>query len=191
MGGQGIERLLLLLFTHSVLSNSLKPHILQHARFPHPSLVPRVCWNLCSLSQWCYLTISSSATLFSSCPQSFPAPGSFPMSRLFISGGQSIGASASASVLPMNIQGWFPLGLIGLVSLLSKGLSRGFSGTTIQIFSWQSWFQLVIWEDFLVHKVRVLLILAALGLHCSLKASLVMVLRLSIAHTFSRGYVGS
>ena len=100
-------------FSRSVVSNSLKPHGLQHARLPCPSLVPRVCWNLCSLSQWCYLTISSSATLFSSCPQSFPAPGSFSMSQLFISGGQSIEASASASVLPMNTQGWFPLGLAG------------------------------------------------------------------------------
>ena len=119
-------------FSCSVMSDSLWPYLLQHARLPCPSLVPRVCWNLCSLSQWCYLTISSSATLFSSCPQSFPAPGSFSMSQLFISGGQSIEASASASVLPMNTQGWFPLGLAGLVSLLSKGLSTVFSSTSFE-----------------------------------------------------------
>ena len=151
---------------------------IQHTRLLCPPQSPQVCSNSCTLSRWCHPTISSSVIPFSSCPQIFPASGSFPTSQLFTSGGQSIGASASA--LPMKFHGWFPLGLAGLVSLLSKGLSRGFSGTTIQIFSQQSWSQLVIWEDFLVHKVRVLLlILAALGLHCSLKASLVMVLRLS------------
>ena len=87
--------------------------------------------KLMSLSWWCHPTISSSASLFSSCPKSFPASGSFPMSRLFTSGGQSIGASASTSVLPMNIQGWFPLGLTGLISLLSRGLSTVLSSTTI------------------------------------------------------------
>ena len=95
--------------------------------------------NSCPLSQWCHPTMSSSVVPFS-CPQSFPASGSFPMSQLFTSGGQSIGASASASVLPMNIQGWFPLGLTGLISLLSKGLSRIFSSTTVrkhQFFSTQ------------------------------------------------------
>ena len=97
-----------------------------------PSLSPRVCWNSCPLSQWYPLTISSSVVLFSSCPQSFPASGSFPMSWCFASTGQSVGASASASVLPMNIQGWFPLGLTGLISLLSKGLSRVFSSITVQ-----------------------------------------------------------
>ena len=86
--------------------------------------------NSCPLSQWCHLTMSSSATLFSFCLQSFPALGSFPMSQLFTSGGQSIGASTSASIPPMNIQGWFPLGLTGLISLQSKGLSRVFSRTT-------------------------------------------------------------
>ena len=95
----------------------LPPHGLQHSRLPCPSLFPRVCSNLCPLSWWCHPTISSSVTLFS-CPQSFPASGSFPMSRLFASGGWSIGASAS--VLPMNIQGWIPLGLTSLTSLLSK-----------------------------------------------------------------------
>ena len=93
------------------MSDSLRPHGLQHARPPCPSLSPRVCLNSCPLSRWYYLTTSSSAALFSSCPQSFPASGSFPMTQLFASGSQSIGASAS--VLPMYIQGWFPLGLTG------------------------------------------------------------------------------
>ena len=110
-------------------SDSLQLHGPQGARLPCPSLSPRVYSNSCPLSQWCYPTMSSSAAPFSSCPQSFPASGSFPMSQLFPSGGQSIGASAS--VLPVNIQGWFPLGLTGLISLLSKGLSRVLSNTTI------------------------------------------------------------
>ena len=105
-----------------------KPHGLQHARLPFPSPSPRAC---CPLSRWCHLIISSSVVPFSSYLQSFPASGSFPMSWLFASGGQSIGASASALVLPMNIQGWFPFGLTGLISLLSKGLSRVFSNTTV------------------------------------------------------------
>ena len=105
------------------------PHGLQHTRLPCPSLSPRVCSD--SSSQWCYLTISSSATLFSFCLHSFPASGSFPMSWLFASGGQSIGASASVVVLLMNIQGWFSLGLTGLISLQSKGLSRVLSSTTV------------------------------------------------------------
>ena len=109
------------------MSDSLWPHGLQHTRLPCPSQPPGVCWNSCPLSWWCHPTISSSIAPFSSCPQSFPASGSFLMSRLFASGGQSIRASASASVLPMNIQGWFPLGLTGLLSLQSKGLSRVFS----------------------------------------------------------------
>ena len=94
--------------------------------------LPEFCSNSYPLSQWCHPTISSSAARFSSCPQSFPASGSFPMSWLFMSDGQSIRASASASVLPMNIQGWFPSGLTGLMALLSKGLSRVFSSTTVQ-----------------------------------------------------------
>ena len=106
-------------------------HGLQHARLLCPPLSPRVCANSCPLSQWCYLTISSSVTPFSSCPWSFPVSGSLSMSQLFPLGGQSTGASASASVLPMSIQGWFPLGLIGLISMLFKGLSRVFSSTTI------------------------------------------------------------
>ena len=104
------------------MSNSLWPHGLQHARLPCPSLFPEVCSNLWPLSYWCYPNISSSAVPFSFCLQSFPASGSFPMSWLFASGSPSIGASASASVLPMNIQGWVPLGLTGLISLQSKTL---------------------------------------------------------------------
>ena len=122
----------LLLFSCQVMSDSLWPHGLQYARPPCPSPFPGGFPSSCPLNQWCYPTISSSVALFSSCLQSFPASGSFPSSPLFVSGGQSIGASASASVLPMNIQDWFSLGLIGLISLLSKGLSRVFSNTTVQ-----------------------------------------------------------
>ena len=111
------------------MSNSLWLHELQHTRLLCPSLSPGVCSNSCPLSWGCHPTISSLVALFSACPQSFPASGSFLMSRLFTSGGQNIGMSASASVLPMNIQGWFPLGLTGLVSLLSKRLSRVFFST--------------------------------------------------------------
>ena len=107
---------LLWLFSSSVVSNSLRPHGLQHARLPCPLPSPGACSNSCPLSWWYHSTISSSVARFSSCPQSFPASGSFPMSWLFTSHGQSIWASASASVLPMNIQGWFPLGLTGLIS---------------------------------------------------------------------------
>ena len=114
------------------MSDSLQLYGLQHARLLCPLLFLRVCSNSCPLSRWCYLTISSSATLFSFCLQSFPATRSFPMSRLFASGGQSIGASASASVFPITIQGWFPLGLTGLISLQSNELSRVFCRTTIQ-----------------------------------------------------------
>ena len=116
-------------------------HGQEHVRLPCPSLSSRVCSNSCPLSQWCHSTISSSVAPFSSRPQSFPAPGSFLMSQLFTSGGQSIGASASASVLPMNIHSWFPSGLTGLISLLFKGLSWVFSSTTVrkhQFFSAQS-----------------------------------------------------
>ena len=113
------------------MTDSLGPHGLQHSRLPCPSLSPGVHSNSCPLSQWCHPTISSSVAPFSF-SQSFPASGSFPMSQLFTSGGQSIGASTSASVLPMNIQDWFPLGLAGLISLQSKGLSRVFSNTTVQ-----------------------------------------------------------
>ena len=103
------------------MSDSLWPHGLQHGRLPCPSLFPRVCSNSCPLSQWCHPTISSSVTLFSSCPQSFLASGSFQTNQLFASGGQNIGASASASVLLMNIQGWFLLGLTGKYCLMTTG----------------------------------------------------------------------
>ena len=115
----------------SVMPNSLRPHGLQHTRLPCPSLSPGVCSNLCPLSCQCNPTISSSVAPFTSCPHSFPESGSFPMSQLFAPGGQSIGASAPATVLPMNIQGWSPLGLTGFISLLSKGLSRVFFHTTV------------------------------------------------------------
>ena len=119
-------------FSHSLVSDSLRPHGLQHARFPCPSPTPGACSNSCPSSWLCHPTISSSVIPFSSCLLSFPTSGSFPMSQLFASGSQSIGASASASVPPMNIQDWFPLGLIDFISLQSKGLSRVFSNTTVQ-----------------------------------------------------------
>ena len=122
------------------------PSGLQHTRFLCPPLFLRACSNSCPLSQWCYPTISSSVTPFSSCPQPFSASGSFPMSRLFASGGQSIRASA----LPMNIQGWFPLGLTGLISLQSKGFSIVFSNATIgkhQFFGTQP----SLWSNFHIH----------------------------------------
>ena len=115
-----------------VISNSLWPHGLQHARPLCPSPSPKVCPSSCPLHQWWHPTISSSAIPFSSCLQSFPASESFPMSQLFTSGGQSIGISASASVFTMNIQDWFPLGLTGWISLQSKGPSRVFSNPTVQ-----------------------------------------------------------
>ena len=111
-------------FSHSVMSDSLWPHGLQHARLSCPSPTPGACSNSCPLSRWCHPTISSSAVSFSSCPQSLSASGSFQMSQLF--------TSASASVLPMNIQDWFPLGWTGWISLQSKGLSRVFSNTTVR-----------------------------------------------------------
>ena len=111
---------------------TLQSHGLQHARPPCPSPTPGVYSNSCPLSQWCHPTISSSVIPFSSCLQSFPASGSLQMSQLFTSVGQSIGISASTSVLPMNIQDWFPLGLTGLISLQSKVLSRVFSNNTVQ-----------------------------------------------------------
>ena len=119
-------------FSSSVMSDSLRPHGLQHARLPCPSSTPRAYSKSCPLSRWCHPTISSSVVPFSSCLQSFPASGSFQMSHLFTSGGQSIGDSASASVLPMNIQDWFPLGWPSWNSLQCKGLSRVFSNTTVQ-----------------------------------------------------------
>ena len=119
-------------FGCSVVSNSLRPHGLQHAKPPCPSPTPRVYSDLCSLSWWCHPIISSSIVPFSSHLQSFPASGSFQMSQFFTSGGQSIGVSVSTSVLPMNIRDWFPLGWTGWISLQSKRLSRVFSNTTVQ-----------------------------------------------------------
>ena len=120
------------MFNGSVVSDSLRPHGLQHTRLPCPSPTPGAYSNSCPLNQWCHPTISSSVVPFSSCFQSFPAQGSFQMSQFFASGDQSIGVSASASVLPMNIQDWFPSVLTGWISLQSKGLSRVFSSTTVQ-----------------------------------------------------------
>ena len=119
-------------FSRSVVSKSLWPHDPQHARPPCLSPSPGVHPHPRPLSRWCYLIISSSVVPFSSCPQSFPASGSFQMSNLFASGGQSIGISTSTSILPMNTQDWSPLGRIGWISLQSKGLSRVFSNITVQ-----------------------------------------------------------
>ena len=127
-----IYKVLSVQFSCSVMSDSLWPHGLQHAKPPCPSPTPRVYSNSCPFSQWCHPTISSSVVLFSSCLQSFPASGSFPVSQLFATGGQSIGVSASASVLPINLQDWFPLGWTGWISLQSKELSSVFSNTTVQ-----------------------------------------------------------
>ena len=118
-------------FSRSVVFNSLWPCGLQHARLPCPSSTPRIYSNSCQLSQWCHLTISFSTVPFSSCLQSFSASGSFPVSSLH-QVAKILGVSASASVLPMNIHDWFPLGLTGWISSQSKGLSRVFSNTTIQ-----------------------------------------------------------
>ena len=138
-------------FSCSVMSNSLWPHELQYTRPPCPSPTPRVYSNSCPLSRWCHPTISTSVIPFSSCPQCFPTSGSFPMSWFFTSGGQSIEASVSASFLPMNIQDWFPLGLTGLISLWSEGLSGVLSSTTIrkhQFFGTQ----LSLWSNSHIHS---------------------------------------
>ena len=137
-------------FSHSVMSNSLQPHGLWHVKLSCPSPTPGAYSNLCPSSQWCHSTISSSVVPFSSCFQSFSASGSFPMSPFFISGGQSIEVSASASVLPMSTQDWFPLGLTGLISLQFKGLSRVFSNTTIQKHQFFS-AQLSLWFNSHIH----------------------------------------
>ena len=137
-----------LLFDCSVVSDSFWHHGLEHSRLPCPSLSPEVCSKSCPLSQWCHPTISSFITPFSSLLQSFPASESLPVSQFFASGGQSIGASAS--VLPMNIQYWFPLGWTGWISLLSKGLQRVFSSTTVwkhQFFSAQP----TLWSNSHIH----------------------------------------
>ena len=119
-------------FSHLVVSNSLQLHEPQHARPPCPSPTPRVYPNSCPSSRWCHPTISSSVIPFSSCLQSFPASGSFPMSQFFASGGQSTGVSASASVLPMNIQDWFPLEWTGWISLLLDLLADIFQRTLLK-----------------------------------------------------------
>ena len=119
-------------FSHSVVSDSLRPHESQHARPPCQSPTPGVYSDSCPLSRWCHPAISSSVILFSSCPQSLPALGSFPVNQLFAWGGQSVGVSALASVLPVNTQDWSPLGWTGWISLQSKGLWRVFSNTTVQ-----------------------------------------------------------
>ena len=137
-------------FSHSVMSDSFWPHGLQFARLPCSSPTPRAYSNSCPSSQWCHPTISSSVVPFSSCLQSFPASGSFPMSQLITSSGQSMGVSASASVLPMIIQDWFPLGLTGWISLQSKGLSRVFSNTTVQKHQFLST-QLSLWCNSHIH----------------------------------------
>ena len=134
----------------SSVADSLRPHGLQHARLPCPSPTPRVQPNSSPLSRWCQPTISSFVVPFSSCPQSFPASGSFQMSQFFASGVQSIGVSASTSVLPMNIQDWFPLGWTGRISLLSKGLSRVSSNTTVQKHQFFS-AHLSLWSNSHIH----------------------------------------
>ena len=137
-------------FSHSVVSDFLQPHEPQHTRPPCPSPTPGFHPNPCPLSQWCHPTISSSVIPFSSCLQSFPASGSFQMSQLFASGGQSIGVSASTSVLPMNTQDWSPLGWTGWNFLQSKGLSRVFSNTTVQKHQFFS-AQLSLWSNSSIH----------------------------------------
>ena len=137
-------------FSCSVVSDSLWPQGLQHARFPCTSPTPEVCSNSCPSGWWCHSTILSSVVPFSSCLHSFPASGSFPMSLFFTSGGQSIGASASASVLPVNIQDWSPLGWTGWISLQSKELSRIFSNTTAQKHQFFT-AQLSLWSNSHIH----------------------------------------
>ena len=144
--------LLLLLFICPVMSDSLRPRGLQHARPPCPSPSPGVCPSSSSLHWWCHPTISSSVIPFSSCLQSFPALRTFPMSHPFTSDGQNTGASVSASVLPVYIQGWSPLRLTGLISLLSKGFSRVFFSTTV----WEHQFFIVqpsLWSNSHIHTL--------------------------------------
>ena len=137
-------------FSCSVLSDSLWPHGLQQARLPCPSPIPRVYSESCPLSRWCHPTISSSVILFSSCLQSTPASRSLQMSQFFASGGQSIGVSASVSILSMNIPDWFPLGGTGLISLQPKGLSRVFSNATVQKHQFFGT-QLSLWSNSHIH----------------------------------------
>ena len=140
----------LLSCSRSVMFDSLPLHGLQDSRLPCPSPSPRACSNTCPLSQWCHPTISSSVIPLFLCLQSFPVSGSFLMNQSFASGGQSLGVSASASVLPINIQDWFPLGLTGLISLQSKGLSRIFSNTTVQKHQFFGT-QLSLWSNTHIH----------------------------------------
>ena len=132
------------------MSDSLQPYEPQHARPPCPSPTPRAYSNSCPSSRWCHPTISSSVIPFSSCAQSFPASGSFPMSQFFASGGQVIGASASVTVLPMNSRDWFPLGLTGLISFQSQALWRVFSNTTVQKHQFFS-AQISLWLNSHIH----------------------------------------
>ena len=132
------------------MSDSLQPHRLQQARPPCPSPTPKAYPNSCPLSRWCHPTNSSSVIPFSSCLQSFPASGSFQVSQFFATGGQSIGASTSVSFLPMNIQDLFPIGLTGLISLLSKGLLRVFSKTIVQTHQFFGT-QLSLWAKSHIH----------------------------------------
>ena len=134
----------------SVMSNSLQPHGLQHTKLPYPSPIPGACSNSCPSSRWCHPTISSSVVHFSSCLQSFSASGSFQMSQFLASGGQSYWRFSSASVLPMNIQDWFPLRLIGLISLQSKALSSIFSNITVQKHQFFG-SQLSLWSNSHIH----------------------------------------
>ena len=133
-----------------MVSDSLRSQEPQHARLPYPSPSPRACSNSCASSLWCHPTISSSVVPFSSRLQSFPASGSFPVSQFFASGGQSIGVSASSSVLPRNIQDWSPLGWTGWISLQTKGLSRVFSNTTVQKHQFFS-IQPSLWSNSHIH----------------------------------------
>ena len=138
-------------FSSSVVSDSLWPHGLQNSRPPCPSPTPKACSNSCPLCWWCHPTISSSVFPFSSCLQYFPESGSFPMSQFLESGGQSIRVSVSVSVLPMNIQDWFPLGWTDWTSLVSKGLSRVFSNTTVQKHQFLS-AQPPLWSNSHIHN---------------------------------------
>ena len=137
-------------FSHSVLPDILQPHGLQHARLPCASPTPRASSNSCLSNRWCHPTISSSVIPFSFCLQSFPAWASFQMSQFFASGGRSIRVSASTSILPKNIQGWFPLGWTGWISLQSKRLSRVFSNTTVQRYQFFGT-QLSLWSNSHIH----------------------------------------
>ena len=137
-------------FSCLVVSDSLRPREPQHPRPLCSSLTPRVHTNSCPSSRWCHPTISASVIPFSSCPQSFPASGSFPMNQLFASGGQSIGVSTSASALPKNTQDWSPSEWTGWISLQSKGLSRVFSNTTVQKHQFFS-AQLSLWSNCHIH----------------------------------------